>query len=1024
MSDNRKIFKTIPIPSVNDEYGTKSINYKTGGQFATSYTGSNIRNFNVKTKGKDFKLDPQRMYLTSKPYSTRSVESFGTKVKTNSIKHTNQLYVPVNVNEDHVTFSVKKIKLKNKKALIKYSYDKFVTFNTNQSERVRFKVSNIKLSSRNVLRKYKPIEDIRFKVKNVKLNYRTVLIKYNNYAVEKTQFLVSNVRNSKLSKQFLGSFKSFINFNIEKTRDESKLPPHTTFKEFWKQFGNVQSLSKSVKTGDYSLHSDGRNSGLESQKDLKLLLTTPVKVEMSVKPETSTILLFNKNLTNTFSNYVDDSLISNLLVTDTGVEVNQVIPVKNIQLTLDKLNNVGKSIEFRGELVRTNDHPINILSSPMRGLGSIVLILNTDGKVGIYRQTSNSITPFFTGTNTHQVVNSVYIYQKGVNVYLYVNEQLDVVHSLTDNIEWFTDELRIGSTQSSFRLEMLRITNKALYTTDVKLGLELEAFNLVPYTVSNSVLSSEGLNIKVVHTDGKTTLILDAYDGNKNVSIVSKEIFIKDWTDVSIILSNTTLEFYINGSKKSKALNLPDDTTVNVLSIGGSKVFGSSFKGYIDDFRLYHGEELILSDGFELVDESKVNIYDINYETLDYYNNRWYPIDLDSRTAPKTLPSIRSVGSQDECLYLDGSVGLITRNLRSLPSRNAFTIELKFKSELTYGTIFSITDAFVCQLLNREIRITLGRETILITVNANIDVNNWYHLSVVKNDLNELCVYVNGNLRAKVNHPHFFNLSPTNEHIIKDTIDTNCFALGIGLTNGNELKRVYERVGQPFKGFINDLYINMNECLRTNNFQNFEVPLDKNYITSKLQVKDGFVTDENKSILWTSEHVDVIETDIVNNAVDGYLDSIKSNLLSIDRNDFSIKFSITPTQIVKDTVILDTRERDGQEEGLVILQPPENSGSIEVRVGNYVEGSQENTTYNGILSTGTNSILPNTKYDVLLIKNVNMMRLYLNGQLKHSIKMEEHISPTHTFTLLNSKKKDKGFIGKLHSFMFINGQSI
>jgi len=215
----------------------------------------------------------------------------------------------------------------------------------------------------------------------------------------------------------------------------------------------------------------------------------------------------------------------------------------------------------------------------------------------------------------------------------------------------------------------------------------------------------------------------------------------------------------------------------------------------------------------------------------------------------------------------------------------------------------------------------------------------------------------------------------------------------------------------------------MNECIRTNNFNDFSVPLDT-YITSNLILSTDTVSDTNRSIIWANNGTTITKDYIENNDTTTGITSNETSLLSVDANDFSISLTITPYQNSTEAIILDTRERTTKEEGIVIRQPPESPGSIQVKLGTFTDGVQETTNTFVSVQSAVNSILPNKTYNILVTRNVNRIALYIDGvEVSHTY-YSKPISPTKTIHLLNSSTKDKGYIGKLHNFTFINGQSI
>ena len=382
-----------------------------------------------------------------------------------------------------------------------------------------------------------------------------------------------------------------------------------------------------------------------------------------------------------------------------------------------------------------------------------------------------------------------------------------------------------------------------------------------------------------------------------NTSITSTQtIPLNTWTHVAFINSgqstNTTYSLYINGVQQNTTVASPPtiSSTINI-AIGSStnNDAGARLTGYISNLRIVKGRALYTSNftpptsPVTAVNGTSLLLNFDNGYAIDSTGNNVITTVGNSRTdVLSTAPLSSSTGS----LYFDGTANTyitgIYNDLYAFPSGTPFTIECWFnikanttetsKNAAIINTAKSTGfDGYGLYILGDGTNTGTGirfqqygasGDAESITATINLNKNTWYHLALVRNNLNQYSIYINGqSLTITGSIPTYPNIYGTN------------FRIGAN----NEVAFI-----SLFNGYIDDFRITKGIARYTSNFtpQTYENPTS-NILT--------YPTDPFRNLVVLDLNADTVNNEQNNTFLDR-----SGNNLTITRSGSTTQGSFSP----------------------------------------------------------------------------------------------------------------------------------
>lgn len=305
--------------------------------------------------------------------------------------------------------------------------------------------------------------------------------------------------------------------------------------------------------------------------------------------------------------------------------------------------------------------------------------------------------------------------------------------------------------------------------------------------------------------------------------------------------------------------------------------------------------------------------------------------------------------------------------------------------------------------------ITFGDDTFKVTSDtSNIKINTNHRVAVTRDTNKMLRMYVDG---VKVLERSFdINLgstisSPTDSILILGKRGDN-------LTDYNS--------NRHFTGYLANVYINKGVCLYSDSSYILEpktISVAKSLLTFNTEVEGNINDSYNTNLIWTNTGCTASDLGLTFNNTNSRLVSQKSDLFNINGVDsWTIDLVVRPSQTNEEVVLLDTRALVTDYKGIVIRQPGNDPTSIQILIGK----DTDEYDYSYKMNSGINSLEPWKDVRIKLVKSLNNIYLFINGEITQTIDVGFDIIPTKDNWILgNSLAFDKAFKGHLKQFRFI-----
>ena len=430
--------------------------------------------------------------------------------------------------------------------------------------------------------------------------------------------------------------------------------------------------------------------------------------------------------------------------------------------------------------------------------------------------------------------------------------------------------------------------------------------------------------LKIIFSDGTTSGNNLSIYTNSHLLVGAAGVANGTWRHVALTRSGTSLKLFLDGVQTGSTVNNSQSfnagATTDVQIGRHNNAIDGRYLGYISNLRIVKGRALYTSNftpptsPVTAVNGTSLLLNFDNGYAIDSTGNNVITTVGDSRTdVLNTAPLSSSTGS----LYFDGTANTyitgIYNDLYAFSSGTPFTIECWFNIKANSALVSSSRNAAIINtskstgfdgyglyILGDATNTGTGirfqqygasgaAESITATINLN--KNTWYHLALVRNNLNQYSIYINGqSLTITGSIPTYPNIYGTN------------FRIGAN----NEVAFI-----SLFNGYIDDFRITKGVARYTNNFtpQTYENPTS-NILT--------YPTDPYRNLVVLDLNADTVNNEQNNTFLDR-----SGNNLTITRSGATTQGSFSPFSPAGWSGYF-----NGQNGNLSILNPNKTIGSI------------------------------------------------------------------------------------------------